>query len=108
MEEINNTISVSEFENECLALKYSKYIFTDENLEQNTNLRFALSFNRLKVIYYTVYNSILLGTKDNHIVFDNVVCIERNIDLDFCKSYILYCESNGESKLRKFEIIALT
>lgn len=103
-----NLMTLIQFEKECEEQQFKSYIFASENQNQDDyNVRFALTFDSLKVIYYLAYNSVYLGQKGNFVMFDRVKYVERSLDLDFCKYYVLYCKDSRTRKLRKFSIIAM-
>lgn len=97
-------ISLVEFENECINRSFSKYIFKNQDQNDN-NLKFALSFDSVKVIYYSTYNCIYLGNKDNHVILHRVNKIEEDLDFNLCKIYAIYCTTDGD-KLDKYQITA--
>lgn len=99
-------IPLDEFETECSNQNFSKYVFTSENQDHNdNNLKFALSFDSVKVIYYSTYNCVYLGDKDNHIILHRVVRIEEDLDFNLCKIYAIYCATDGD-ELRRYELTA--
>ena len=101
-------MTLVEFENECEETGYTKFIFTDENQKQDDyNVRFALTFDSMRVYYNRAYNKVLFGCKHNCIEFKRIMKVEKDLDLDFCVKYALHCKNKPFCKTRVFNIVAV-
>ena len=102
------TMTLVEFEDECEEIGYTKFIFTDENQKQDDyNVRFALTFDSMRIYYNGAYNKVLFGCKYNCIEFNRIVKVEKDLGLDFCTKYTLYCKNKFLRKMRVFNITAI-
>lgn len=101
-------LTLIDFEDECFTNKYTSFIFTDENQSQdNYNVRFALTFDSMRVYYDNIYNTVFFGDKNNCIEIKRIVKVEKDLDIEFGEKYIFHCKGKFGTKRRKFSVIAV-
>lgn len=101
-------LTLIKFEDECLKNKYTSFIFTDENQNQdNYNIRFALTFDSMRVYYDNIYDTVFFGNKNNCIEIKRIIKVEKDLDIEFGEKYVFHCKSRFGTKRRKFGVIAV-
>lgn len=104
----NKIMSLIEFEDKCEEVGYTEYIFTDDNqVKDDYNIRFFLTFDTMRMYYNKAYNKILLGCKNNCIEFKRVIKVEECEKFDNCTMYKIYCKNKPFKKARVFTITAV-
>ena len=94
----NNKLTVYDFVQECKSKGFTKYIF---KCNKEGKIGVLFTFNDVKYLYYSNYDVLYLGDKDNHIDLHNVYYIKSVCDLDVANVYKVVCSTNKHSRQRK-------